>query len=529
MTHFTKEKSVFLFLIILGSSVLFSNIWGSSIYILDESKNSVCAREMFDRGDFIVPTYNGELRTDKPPLHYFFMMLSYSVFGVNEFAARFFSVIAGIGTLLITFFYTRKFIDYKAAIWSLVVLISSLHFALEFHLAVPDPYLIFFISLSLFTFYDYYTSSKIIQLVLFYIALGLGTLTKGPVALGLPGLIALVFLIVNRDFKIKTILRFRLLLGLAIYCIVTLPWYILVYKATDGEWIRGFFFEHNLERFSGSMEGHGGLFFVPSLFVILGLLPFSIFVFRAFQNSWKMRKENSLQLYLIVIIVVIIGFFSISSTKLPNYPMPSYPFIAVLIGYFISRIENKKLNSYFVISIILGFVLTGGLFVGLMLEKDLAHLKYYSLVFIIIAIASGTGLHFSKLKENRKALISLAAGWIITTLCVFFIVYPKIDATNPVSKTRSIVGEIENAAFYGKFNPSFTFYAKKVIPRLNNVEEINQFFKENKNAVLLTNARYEDQIQGIKGAKEIVRTKDLFEIRITLVYSNVNMEANNND
>ena len=64
---------------------------------------------MLERNDLIVPTFNGELRTDKPALHYFFMMLSYKLFGVNEFAARFFSAVFGILTVCITFFYTKKF------------------------------------------------------------------------------------------------------------------------------------------------------------------------------------------------------------------------------------------------------------------------------------------------------------------------------------------------------------------------------------------------------------------------------------
>ena len=92
-----------------GVFIISSNIGGFSISILDESKNSVCAREMLDRNDWVVPTFNGGLRTDKPPLHYFFMMLAYSVFGVNEFAARFFSVVFGVLTLLIAYVYIRRF------------------------------------------------------------------------------------------------------------------------------------------------------------------------------------------------------------------------------------------------------------------------------------------------------------------------------------------------------------------------------------------------------------------------------------
>ncbi len=86
--------------------ILLFRLGAAPIYILDEAKNAQCAREMLQKQDFIVPTFNGELRTDKPVLHYYFMMAAYSIFGVNEFAARFFSVILGCLTVLLTYFFT---------------------------------------------------------------------------------------------------------------------------------------------------------------------------------------------------------------------------------------------------------------------------------------------------------------------------------------------------------------------------------------------------------------------------------------
>ena len=59
---------------------------------------------MMHNNNLVVPTFNGELRTDKPPLHYFFMIVSYKVFGETEFAARFFSVVMGLLTVFVTFF-----------------------------------------------------------------------------------------------------------------------------------------------------------------------------------------------------------------------------------------------------------------------------------------------------------------------------------------------------------------------------------------------------------------------------------------
>ena len=126
--------------------LLLVRLGATPIYILDEAKNAQCAREMLQRGDWIVPTFNNELRTDKPPLHYFFMMAAYSMFGVNEFAARFFSAVMGLLTVLVTYLYTKKHTNAFTAFCSASVLILSTHFLFEFRLAVPDPYLIFFSS-----------------------------------------------------------------------------------------------------------------------------------------------------------------------------------------------------------------------------------------------------------------------------------------------------------------------------------------------------------------------------------------------
>nr|WP_293304666.1 hypothetical protein [Allomuricauda sp.] len=88
MDALRKYDALLVFLLALAICTSF--IGAYPIYILDEARNSEAAREMFVTGDIIVPYFNGQLRTDKPPLHYFFMMLGYKLFGVNAFGARFF-------------------------------------------------------------------------------------------------------------------------------------------------------------------------------------------------------------------------------------------------------------------------------------------------------------------------------------------------------------------------------------------------------------------------------------------------------
>ncbi|MDQ7056367.1 MAG: glycosyltransferase family 39 protein [Persephonella sp.] len=186
-------KALFVFVV---SLIIFSaNIGGLSIYSLDEAKNAECAREMLEREDFVVPTFNYQLRTDKPPLHYYFMMLSYSIFGINEFSARLFSAVFGALTVLMTFLFARRYFEEKVAFFSFIVLISSLHTSIQFHMAVPDPYLIFLINASLFSFYAGLKERKIYFIYLFYLFMGLGVLSKGPVAVVLPTAIATVYLL----------------------------------------------------------------------------------------------------------------------------------------------------------------------------------------------------------------------------------------------------------------------------------------------------------------------------------------------
>ena len=150
-----ENKSLW-WIFLVSFIICFFAIYSFPIYILDEAKNSEAAREMLVGGNWIVPMFNGDLRTDKPPLHYFFMILGYKIFGTNALGARFFSALFGGLTLLCTYAFTKKFTNAYKAFLTWFVLASSLFFVQVFHQAVPDPYLIFFVSVALFCFFDFY-------------------------------------------------------------------------------------------------------------------------------------------------------------------------------------------------------------------------------------------------------------------------------------------------------------------------------------------------------------------------------------
>src|SRR5690606_9317330 len=110
-----NEYFYYILILIAGGFLCFVNLGGHPIYILDEAKNAEAAREMFVAYNWVVPTFNGELRTDNPPLHYCFMMIAYKLFGVSAFAARFFSAFFGALTIISTYHFAKKFIHKRMA------------------------------------------------------------------------------------------------------------------------------------------------------------------------------------------------------------------------------------------------------------------------------------------------------------------------------------------------------------------------------------------------------------------------------
>src|ERR1700754_2930116 len=116
--------------LLLAITVYGWNFWGTSIYMLDEAKNAGSAAEMIRRSDYFVPTFNGEFH-DKPALQYFFMIAGYKMFGVNAFGARIFSVIMGVLSVMSIFWFSKKILNEKAALFSSLIYIASLQMAIQ--------------------------------------------------------------------------------------------------------------------------------------------------------------------------------------------------------------------------------------------------------------------------------------------------------------------------------------------------------------------------------------------------------------
>lgn len=497
---------------------MFPSLGKMPLWIYDEVRNAECAREMWERNDWIVPTFNGTLRTLKPPLHYWAMFGGFEIFGATEWGARFFSAIFGVLTVIITYFFTARYSSKLHALVTSAVLLLSTHWLFEFRMSVPDPYLIFFNTLSIFTAYAYFTEKRFGWIMICALSFGAGLLSKGPVAFALPGLGIFCWLIWQRQWK--AIFHWHILVAGLIMLAVAMPWYLAVHQATDGEWTRGFFLEHNLGRFSEPMEGHGGLFIIVPLFVLLGLLPASVFIGESLRK-FKVQFAPSFMRMVLSVFVSFIVFYSISGTKLPNYPMPCYSFGAILFAHFISQAINGAVTSKtypFWVLLIINLALPVGLYFGIKGEVELSGYEAQSFVLFILTIGALTSLVLFKKKGFTMAATSLAAFYFLFNLVFFNYLYPAIYKNNPLSKTIDRVKKHENVVAYKIFHPSFTYYLPARVPVFENADSLQVYLQNNK-AAIITRKTFLPELKGLR-IDTVAIHHDLFESSTTAILSN---------
>lgn len=512
-----NQQKYFWILLVLSVILLFPGLGKTPLWIYDEVRNAECAREMYERGDWIIPTFNGGLRTLKPPLHYYFMFGGFKIFGITEWGARFFSVIFGVLTIFITYFFVKKYSSQRQAFITSLILLASTHFLFEFRMSVPDPYLIFLNTVSIFTAYSFFIEKKNRWLWLCAITMGLGTLAKGPVAIALPGAGILIWLLWEK--RLKQILSWKILVAGIIMLAVSLPWYLLVHKETNGEWTKGFFLQHNFGRFSETMEGHGGPFIIVPAIILLGLLPASVFIGESFRK-FRTQFTNSFLKLAFCVVAIFVLFYSISSTKLPNYAMPCYVFVAIILANFINKAweENKARLYPFIILLLINIALPIAAYFGIKNEVNTKGMENLAFFLLIITVAAVLAFYYVLKKNFRKAAISTFILYSVFHILMFNWVYPSLYKQNPMSKTIDMVKKYENVVSYQIFHPSYTYYLPNRVKVFKDIDSLKTYMSENKAAVI-SRKNFSEELRSI-GLKEQASVHDLFEGNTTVIYSN---------
>ena len=173
----------------------------------------------------------------------------------------------------------------------------------------------------------------------FYIFAALAVLTKGPVGIVVPGMIIMAFLMYVGN--VWTVLReMQVLWGSVIFLLMTVPWYVLVILAHGRTYIDDFFGYHNVERFTSVVNNHSAPWYFYFLVVLLGFIPWSIYVPWAIarlslwrRSHWQTTPRHThLGIFAAIWFLMIFVFFTIATTKLPSYTIPLLPAASILVA-----------------------------------------------------------------------------------------------------------------------------------------------------------------------------------------------------
>jgi 4-amino-4-deoxy-L-arabinose transferase-like glycosyltransferase len=348
-TEKLKNNSYVLYISVIVL-ILFRLLLTSSIPLLDktEARYAEIARIMWDTNQWVVPQIDyGVPFWAKPPLSTWLSAISYLIFGINEFAARFPSFILNILIIAIT----GKIVKKSGASFYLpgFILLTMPEFLIHTGVVSTDTALLFCVTMMMLSFWKTMTSEiKTYWNYLFFVFLGLGFLAKGPLIMVLtfPPLFLWCCLDIQR-FKVL-FTKFSILIGILITCLIAIPWYYFAEQQSPG-FLDYFIVGEHYKRFVES-GWKGDLYGKPKtqplgmiwVFMIAFGFPWVQIVF---YKLWKNRKtilQNSWLSFLLFWLLWTPVFFTISKNILHTYMLPITVPIMFFMVYWWEDFKSKK-------------------------------------------------------------------------------------------------------------------------------------------------------------------------------------------
>ena len=318
----------------------------------DETFYAQTAKEMIAKGDWLTPHIFGKPLFEKPALFYWLVKASFKLFGTNEIAARMPSAIFGAIGLLAVYLLGNLLFSRRVGLIAAVMLGTSVEYVVLARACVTDMVLATLMLLGVLAFFQAHIKGRRHFYLLSAVFFALAVLTKGPVALMLPGLIFALYFIFTGDWK--NFGNIPIAAMISVFLVVSAPWYIAMYKVHGSAFVDSFFGFQNITRFMQSEHKIGSQVYYNIPILLAGFFPWSVFLpiglLRAFNKSISDKRskvdlrKNGLIFALTWFFVVFI-FFTVSSTKLPTYIFPCFFSAALITAVCWEDFLEKKLSA----------------------------------------------------------------------------------------------------------------------------------------------------------------------------------------
>ncbi|EMS32646.1 Polymyxin resistance protein ArnT [Mariniradius saccharolyticus AK6] len=508
------------------SLVLFFNLGNWGVTESSEARYAQISKEMLVSGDYIHPTLMGIYHYHKPPVTYWITAVAYQLFGVSPWSARFFLQIAILIQVWIVFSISKILLEGSTVAWRAALLYSSFVLVIAAGRALTtDIYLVTFVLAALLFWFLYLKNYKNFHLLLFYLFLGLGFLTKGPVVL-----IAPVVVLAFQGFFLKISFGKTLihLLGIALFLFVGLGWFVFLY-VENRQFLDYFVLKHTVDRFSTNAFSRSQPFWFYLPMVLVTAFPWIIVAFLKFKEI----EIKSPYWMLLAWIVFPLFFFSLSQSKLALYVLPIYPGIAMAAALVWEKMSPARQKSWGLIQSVFQLLIVLALVA--MPWFDTRIVLNYKFFFILISMATVlVSLWIIRIPDSERALWSAVVfmGGITAASTYFLGANPSLvnDQRNLAMFLQNDLGSTENVLVYDSRLPSLSFATdKNIISLYDGSDDLNretQFQKDDRWRENLINLReHPDWLEEHVPARSVLVVKksklgDTLEARVKRVFLN---------
>jgi 4-amino-4-deoxy-L-arabinose transferase-like glycosyltransferase len=449
----------------------------------DEPRFAQASREMMERGEWIVPYFNGQYRLHKPILIYWLMRPCYAALGVTEFAARLPAIVCTALLVWLTFHVGARWFSAAAGFAAGFALLTCAQMLLVGRGALADMPTVLCVLASHWAMFELISDQSPRPLWrwwwLFWGAMGVGFLAKGPVAILLPGLTLAFYRLAfwRRPLPWR---RLRAGLGAPVTLAIIAAWGIPALLRTQGEFYRVGIGHHVINRGLAPFEGHGSFaphyYFVAALFSLFPWIAFAGDGLRAVRQGWG--EKNA---FLVSWVAGTYLVFTLYLTKLPHYVLPAFPALMLLLGQ--AALPGSKSGRWATVWFWLVETVAVTLATGLIVfaiawrpEGALGELR------VLCVAAAGILSSLAALALFwRRGRLALSCGAVMTLALSTLLLGASMRSMTPSLRVRefarSLPAETKCAA-YRCGEPSLVFYTNLRWTEITNAVEAEAFMTE---------------------------------------------------